>query len=361
MNLKEKIMQNQKLNGIRYTGKETKSETKGKGGKSKKKDKAYTFMAWGAGEESTDNTRNFKYYKGVTPVEIVAFNPDSKKLEEIFGRPQNQEPVYIGTRQWGDKEIQYANCVFFLKTIKDVCGVEKILKLRLQVLNTFFTNKENTKCRVVDIFNRTAWIDKELYKSRGIPMYKNGPAEIDANTYTPLYRGVEELNKFLRAYRGVADVKVYDPETGGMKVNPNLNDAMGTIQHPENLFKGDFSEIIELLEDTQKKATEHNTTQKVKVMIGIRQGSDGRTYQDVYPEEFEKYHARPRMATGLYRNIAYSLQTAKADGRYADTDYYAGVLQECSIEPTTFTPSNASAPSVAPAATVEEPKDDLPW
>lgn len=356
MNLKEQIMQNQKLNNIRYVGKETKDEnTKSKG--KKKQKQAYTFMSWGEGEESTDKAKNFKYYKGVTPAEIIAFNPDSKKLEEIFGRPQEQEPVYIGTRPWGDKEVQYANCVFFLKTLKDVCGVEKIFKLRLQVLNTFFTNKENTKCRVVDVFNRTAWIDKELYQSRGIPMYKNGPAEIDANTYTPLHRGVEELNKFLRAYRGVADVKVYDPETGGMKVNPDLNAAMGAIQHPENLFKGDFSEIIELIEDTQKRAADKNTFQKVKVMVGIRQGNDGRTYQDIYPEEFEKYGARPQMSTGLYRHIAYSLQAAKTDGRYANTDYYAGVLQECSVEPTTFTPSNVEAP----ATTIEEPKDDLPW
>lgn len=288
-------------------------------------------ITWAKGEECVE-TPVFKLYQGVTPAVIVAFNPNKKELEDLYGRPQEQEPVYFGKRQFGESEVEYAECVFYFKTVKDICGIEKILRLRLQILNRGYTNQAQTKLQVVDKYNRTCWLTKEEYMNRAIPIYKNGPAKIDAASYMPLYRGVLELNNLLRAYLGVADISVYDPTTGGQMLNPTPEKAEGIICHPEAFFKGDFSEVKNVLDIPKSNPT----PQMVKIMIGISTNQDNRQFMEVFPLNFARYRERPNRNTGMYRVFTWALHDIEGNARVQNTEWYAGELKEYKDKPTDF-------------------------
>jgi len=312
--------------------------------KGKKKQTGVSLITWATGEASVE-AHTFKLYQGVTPVELLAFNPSKDELEKIYGKSYEQEPVYFGKRPFGETEVEYADCVFILKTSKETCGLEKILRLRLTIFNRGYSNKEQTKLQVVDKYNRTCWLSREEYKNRAIPIYKNGPAKIDAASYMPLYRGCLELNNFLRAYLGVADITVYDPTTGGQMLNPTPEKAEGIITHPEAFFKGDFSEITNILNMVKTRSAETGVTQKVKVMIGVNTNQDNRQFMEVFPLAFARYRERPSRATNTYRVFSWALNNLEGNSRVQNTEWYAGILREYKDNPTDLsTPAVPNSP-----------------
>lgn len=366
MNLKEKILNNQKLNKIDVRHVRMKADediSSDKNEKAKKKTrKNYNFMAFSIGEESLDNKR-FTRYHGVAPVSILSINPSKSEIEAIYGREDMSVPEYVSTTKTFDgKEVPQVRIDFITITDEEKVGVANLNRISFYLTKQFFTNKDNTKVKVIDKYTRTCWITNDEYKSRSVPTYTNGPARIDAASYRPVYRGEEELTNFMRAYLGIQDSEIWNPDRHMFVPNPDMSKCECIFDNMEKIFKGDISEIKDMW-----KARPDN---KVKVMFGVRVSEENKLYTDAYREKFLKYSARLNKNTGTYpqfeREININVPTIS---RYLNTSFYAGEYKEYVEEPTNFEPAKEVAvnPSTDDVFTTDggvvssNGSDDLPF
>ena len=75
-------------------------------------------------------------------------------------------------------------------------------KITFFLSDSFMSNKENTKYKIIDRFGNTAWATVEEITNKQIPVYQNGPAAIDAD-YRKCYLGEEELTEFIKNYLNI--------------------------------------------------------------------------------------------------------------------------------------------------------------
>lgn len=223
-------------------------------------------MALAQGKIITETTTNFKNYIGLGIFNVLTVNPTKKELEDM-GRTVEQEPSYLMTLN--DEE-----CVRVEFTIKAADEFNNFTTRHSFILTKKpMTNKEETKCKVIDEFGRTAWVTKEELSKHSIPQYSNGPARISAN-YRPLYRGEEELTNFIKRFVYIEDLEVF--RNGEYIQNPKIKtpqEAECRLDHIADYFKGDFSEL--------KAITEGREMQRVILLLGIRR-KDDKTYQTTY-------------------------------------------------------------------------------
>lgn len=289
------------------------------------------FFAFGKAVETKETTA-IKRYIGVAPVQIVAVNPTKTELENIYNTTLEKEPEYLGSTEKNGKNIPQIRIDFVVKTNPEKSnGIEMITKMAFFVKKSYMTNKDDTKIKVIDKYGRTAWVTKEEYQNKLIPMTQNGPARID-NGYRPCYVGEEELLKFIKNYLGINDVDEYVDKVWRMRANPQ--DYEAGFSNIEKWFGGDISEI--------KSAIAMMPNNYVKVLFGVRHTDDGKEYQDTFNRATLKYNARKNTP------IEKALNDAKQNGAYPNTDF-----EICELKEYNPTPTNLATPAVS--------DDDLPF
>ena len=295
-------------------------------------EKNKVFFAFGKAVE-TKEAAPIKRYIGIAPVQIVAVNPSKEELEKIYNRQLDKAPEYLGVQEINGKNVPYARLDFIVKTNPEKSnGIDMISKISLYVRDAKMTNKDNTKCNVVDKYGRTAWVTVEEFKDKLIPQYSNGPARIDKN-YKALYNGEAQVLSFIKTFLGINDVDEYVDGVWRMRSNPE--DYEAGFNNIDKWFKGDFSEITEAV-----KLMPNNY---IKVLFGVK-SVDGKEYQDVFTRAFAKGNSSST------KGFEKALKEAKDSGAYANTEFEICDLKEYSPVPTTFEPT----PSF-------EESDDLPF
>lgn len=289
------------------------------------------FFAFGKAVETKETTA-IKRYIGIAPVQIVAVNPTKTELENIYNTTLEKEPEYLGSTEKNGKNIPQIRIDFVVKTNPEKSnGIEMTTKMAFFVKKSYMTNKDDTKIKVIDKYGRTAWVTKEEYQNKLIPMTQNGPARID-NGYRPCYVGEEELLKFIKNYLGINDVDEYVDKVWRMRANPQNYEA--GFSNIEKWFGGDISEI--------KSAIAMMPNNYVKVLFGVRHTDDGKEYQDTFNRATLKYNARKNTP------IEKALNDAKQNGAYPNTDF-----EICELKEYNPTPTNLATPAVS--------DDDLPF
>ena len=289
------------------------------------------FFAFGKAVETKETTA-IKRYIGIAPVQIVAVNPTKTELENIYNTTLEKEPEYLGSTEKNGKNIPQIRIDFVVKTNPEKSnGIEMITKMAFFVKKSYMTNKDDTKIKVIDKYGRTAWVTKEEYQNKLIPMTQNGPARID-NGYRPCYVGEEELLKFIKNYLGINDVDEYVDKVWRMRANPQ--DYEAGFSNIEKWFGGDISEI--------KSAIAMMPNNYVKVLFGVRHTDDGKEYQDTFNRATLKYNAKKNTP------IEKALNDAKQNGAYPNTDF-----EICELKEYNPTPTNLATPAVS--------DDDLPF
>lgn len=300
----------------------------------------YTFMAFAKGAESTD-APVIKRYIGVAPVFVLGVNPNKTELEKLYNTQLENAPEYISEIEVGEDrhKVKNVRIDFIVKTDAKICGIEFVTKIPFFIRNEYRYNRDKTKVQVIDKYARTAWVTIEQAKTHEIPIYKNGPANLDKD-YRPAYVGEEELTNFLKVYLTIPDVMRYVNEKWIMVDNPS--DCEARLEKISNYFNGDFSEL--------KSIIAIQPTNKVKVLFGVRSTDDNRQYQTVYTRMFL------RNRESKYNKLATNLQEAKAAGAYSNVEFSICDLKEYTVEATDFNKSNGgpfpSSPSIG---------DDSPW
>ena len=274
------------------------------------------FMAFAKGAESTEGTV-VKKYIGVAPVFVLAVNPNKAELEKLYGRELENELEYQGTVK--DTDTKQVRLDFIIKTDETKCGVEVLSKVAFFVQNEYFFNKDKSKVQVIDKYGRTAWVTIEQAKAQEIPMYSNGPANLDKD-YRPAFRGEAELTDFIKNYLNIPNVRDYKNGSWVMKANPE--DSEARLEGIANYFKNDFSELKTIL------ALQPNN--KAKVMFGVR-SNDGKEYQTVYNQMTLKNGVTD------YSRLDKDLKDRLQAGAYSTTEFSICDLKEYVVEATDFT------------------------
>jgi hypothetical protein len=307
-----------------------------------KKKTGSTFMAFSKGTESKEGNEIVRY-TGVAPVFVLAVNPSKEELEKLYNTQLENAPEYLGEIEVGEDKHKVKNVRldFIVKTDAEKCnGIEFVTKVAFFIRNEYRYNKDRTKVQVIDKYGRTAWVTIEQAKAHEIPMYKNGPANLDKD-YRPAYHGEEELTGFIKAYLNIPNVMKYVNNTWVMVDKPE--DCEARLESIADYFKGNFKELKEVI------ALQPNN--KVKVLFGVRTTDDNKQYQAVYNQMFLKNNITD------YSKLDADLQERKSAGAYPTTEFIIGDLKEYKVEATNFNTINTSGdmPFDAPTG------DDSPW
>lgn len=278
----------------------------------------FAFMAFAAGKESTDGGV-VKRYIGVAPVFVLGVNPSKKELEAIYGTEISADPEYLSVSELDGKEVKSARLDFIVQTDEEKCGVNMKSKVSFFLRQAYRYNKDKSKVQVIDKYGRTAWVTVEQAKNHEIPMYSNGPANLDKD-YRPCFIGEEELTKFLKAYLGIPEVMKYVNNTWVLVDNPQ--DCEARLENIDTYFKGDFTELRNIISLQAKN--------RVKVLFGVKTTDDNKQYQAVYTQMFVKN------AVTDYSKLDKDLQDRKSNGAYPTTEFEVCNIKEYVVKPTTF-------------------------
>lgn len=295
-------------------------------------------MAISKGFESKE-AQEFKRYIGVTPVFVKAVNPNKNEHEALFNTTLDEAPNYLGKVSDSDgNEFANARISVVLQPDTEKIGFEMpLVTMAMFLQNRPRVGATSGKIQVIDKYGRTAWATPEDVQNKNIPVYSNGPADIDKD-YRPAYVGEEELMEFVKAYLCIPSVTIWDNNLKKMVPNTKVKpeECECRFDNLDKVFKGDFSEI--------KDALGFQPTNKVKVLLGVRTDAEsGKMYQAVYTKKFLRNSSNNFNA--LDKEIQEMVNNAAANGRVLTTEYQVVPVHEYSVEATTMTPSTESVPT----------------
>ena len=310
-------------------------------------------MAISKGRESVDI--EFKRYIGVTPVMVKAVNPTKEEHEKLFNTTLEESPKYNTVVEDNNgNSIDSARIQIIFQPDTDKIGFDMpLVTMALFIQNRPRVGATSGKTQVIDKYGRTAWVTPDELAGHKIPVYSNGPADIDKD-YRPAYVGEEELTAFVKTFLRIPDVTVWDNNARKRVPNTKVKaeDCECRFDNLDKVFKGDFSEIT--------GAISSMPTNKIKVLLGVRTDVEtGRLYQTVYTKRFLSNTSTNY--NSLDKEIQDIINNAVQNGRTVSTEYEAVNVHEYVVTPTTFTQSNEPA---AVDNTTEMPFDtnsSSPW
>lgn len=301
---------------------------------------AKVFMAFAKGSESTDGAI-VKRYTGVAPCYVVGVNPSKSELEAIYGTTIENVPEYRSSVDVEGKKIETVRIDFIVKTDPANSNeIEMTSKVALFLRKEYRFNRDKSKVQVIDKYGRTAWVTIEQAKAHEVPVYANGPANLDSD-YRPCFIGEEELTNFIKAYLNTPNVMKYVDGKWVMVDNPE--DCLARLDCIEKYFAGDYTELKEVIN--------LQPNNKVKILFGVKTNDDGKQYQAVFTQMFLKNGVRD------YSKLAKELEDRKAAGAYPTTEFFVGALKEYTTEATSF----VSPTSVVNPFATNAMEDDNPF
>lgn len=306
----------------------------------------FAFMAFSKGAESTEGAV-VKRYIGVAPVFVLAVNPNKAELEKLYNTQIENNPEYISEIEVGEDKhkVQNVRIDFIVKTNAEKCGgIEFTTKVTFFVRKDFRYNRDHTKVQIIDKYGRTAWVTIEQAKAHEIPMYKNGPANIDKD-YRPAYNGEEDLTNFIKAYLNIPNVMKYVNNTWVMVDNPS--DCEARLENINEYFKGNFKELKDIIA--------LQPTNRVKVLFGVRTTDDNKQYQAVYNQMFLKNNITD------YSRLDKNLQERKEAGAYPSTEFSVCDLKEYDVEATDLSKSSSSEMPFPASDSSSDSSSATPW
>lgn len=288
-------------------------------------------MAFAKGQESKESV--IKRYVGVAPVFIKAINPSKADLEKLYNTVVEKEPEYVSTTDVNGEQVPQVRLDFIISTNPEKTGgISLTSKMTFFITKTPWINQAGTKVQMVNRFGEFFWITLEEAEKKEITttqVYRSTEGRRVA------YRGEEELTEFLKNYLVIPSPQYMDRNTGEWKPIKNLEDAEAQLGHVEDYFKGNFSELRDII------ASQPNN--QVKVCFGVKTTSENKQYQDVFTRMTLRLRATD------YSKLDERIQNVKLNGGYSQTEFSVEPLHEYTIEATTFSPNTTASPAPNPS------------
>lgn len=278
------------------------------------------FMAVATGKVSTD-APVVKRYIGIAPVKVLAICPTKAELEKIYpNRDIDAEPTYVGEEEVDGQKIETARIDFIVEYKSKESDDSFISKISFFLKNKV-TKSTSGKIQIIDKYGATAWVTPAEFEAKSIPMYSNGPANIDPD-YRACYPGEEYLTSFLKEYLVIPNRLMYKNKAWVANTTVDPAECEVRLDHIADYFKGNFAEI--------RAVATFQPNNEVKVMFGIKTTDEGKQYQDVFMQKFL------RNSASNYSYIDAALQERKQAGGYSHTEFEAVAVHEYVVAPTTF-------------------------
>lgn len=312
----------------------------------KKNRKGIAFMAIARGKESTEGV-GFKRFVGVAPCFVRGVNPTKAEMEEAFNATLESEPEYVSVQEVDENgaKVKYpsARISFLVNPDPEKVGFDAgLITVSMFIRKQFRFNKDRSKIQVIDKYGRTAWVTQDEMKTHAIPMYSNGPANIDAD-YRPAYVGEEALTNFLIAYLNIPSPMRYNKTEKKWYPSDNPQESECRLENPDKFFSNDFSELRECIS--------YQPNNKVKILFGVRTTDDNKQYQAAFTDMFL------RNSNNDYSKLDTAVQEKKEAGAYSTTEFVVGDFREYDVNATDFQNGNNANMPFAPA----DSTSDNPW
>ena len=261
-------------------------------------------MAFSSKDAGSGSAR--KLFTGLVNVNVVSVNPNATEKVSIYGGEPREEPVYTGKSNDGDNQIRID---FHLDS--DVDG--KNPETRIKTTVGFYVVDAHRlsatgKWQVTNKFGQFAWVEEDDIKKGTTPY-----SWFSTIGMRRAYKGEEELIGFIKSLANVPNLK---------QDMSNVADAEATFENIPNFFKGDVSEVKDVVSSTNNK---------VKVLLGVKTADDGKMYQAVYNRKFERSYSK----TAEYMEKA--IVESKENGAFANVEFGRAPyeFQEFNLEPST--------------------------
>lgn len=302
-------------------------------------------MAFGQGQNSLEGG-SIKKYIGVASVFVLAVNPSKSELEELYRRNLDNDPEYIGEAEVDGNKVPQIRLDFIVKADPSKYldannqPVDFTTKVSIFLRKAYRYNRDKSKIQVKDRYGRFAWVNQEQYKNHEVPVYTNGPANIDKE-YTAAYIGEEELLKFLIAYLNIPSCQRYIDGKWVMNDEKSLKDSEACLDHIEDYFKGDVSELKTILG--------YQPNNKVKILFGIKNAED----QNGNPRQYQTAYTRMFLRNNVndYSKLDKDVKQTQDSGALSTSEFSCTELHEYVVEGTNFNnedtmpfPPSASTP-----------------
>ena len=282
------------------------------------------FMAFATGKESTEGSV-VKRYIGVAPVFVLGVNPNKAELEKLYGIELENAPEYLTETEIGQEGNKHK--------------VDMKTKVSFFLAKEVRYNRDNTKVQVINKYGETTWLPIENAKAGTVP---ESLSWFEPADFRPALIGEEELTAFIKAYLNIPN-KSYRKKNGEVVEIPNKADAEARLDKVQDYFKGDFSELKNVIALQPKN--------KVKCMFGVKTTDDNKQYQAVYTQKFLKNNVTD------YSKLDEELQERKSNGAYPNVEFSICDLKEYVVESTDFSAGNAGSdmPFEAPNSEATSP------
>lgn len=286
-----------------------------------------------------------RLYTGVGVAKVISVNPTKAEMESIYGTAVQNEPVYAGETQNGDKQMR----ISFVLSVNVGADKPMLTNLTFFLNDVFMKGTNSGKYQVIDKYGRTAWATQEEIDSNKIPQYTNGPARID-RAYRKVYSGEANLEQFIRALLCLDDAEYYNSNTSSFvtRTGAELDACEGTLEDVKAIIDGDIQELKDIV------AMASNN--EVKVLLGVRNSNDGRQYQAVYTDLFVRNKSRMDTAVKMFER---SLDDRIQNGGYKTTEFDVAPIHEYKVVPTSFATEEAK-PEVPATDTVGDMPEEFP-
>lgn len=299
------------------------------------------FMAFATGKESTEGSV-VKRYIGVGPVFVLGVNPNKAELEKLYGIELENAPEYLTETEIGQEGAKYkvpqVRIDFIVQTDPEKCGgIDMKTKVSFFLAKEVRYNRDGTKVQVINKYGETTWLPIENAKAGTVPETLSWFEPAD---FRPALIGEEELTGFIKAYLNIPN-KSYRKKNGEVVEIPNKADAEARLDKVQDYFKGDFSELRNVIALQPKN--------KVKCMFGVKTNDEGKQYQAVYTQKFLKNNVTD------YSKLDEEMQERKANGAYPSTEFSVCDLKEYVVESTSFDNAAGDMPFDAPSEGAPSP------
>lgn len=286
-----------------------------------------------------------RLYTGVGVAKVISVNPTKAEMESIYGTTVQNEPVYAGKTQNGDKQMR----ISFVLSVNVGADKPMLTNLTFFLNDVFMKGANSGKYQVIDRFGRTAWATQEEIDANKIPQYTNGPARIE-RIYRKLYSGEANLEKFIRAFLCLNDAEYYNSNTSSYvkRTGEDLEKCDGILEDVKAIIDGNIGEL--------KDIVKMGANNEVKVLLGVRNSNDGRQYQAVYTDEFVRNTSRIETAIRAFEK---SLDDRIQNGGYKTTEFDVAPIHEYKVVPTSFATDEAK-PEVPATDTVGDMPEEFP-
>lgn len=299
------------------------------------------FMAFATGKESTEGSV-VKRYIGVGPVFVLGVNPNKVELEKLYGIELENAPEYLTETEIGQEgakvKVPQVRIDFIVQTDPEKCGgIDMKTKVSFFLAKEVRYNRDGTKVQVINKYGETTWLPIENAKAGTVP---ESLSWFEPADFRPALIGEEELTGFIKAYLNIPN-KSYRKKNGEVVEIPNKADAEARLDKVQDYFKGDFSELRNVIALQPKN--------KVKCMFGVRTTDEGKQYQAVYTQKFLKNNVTD------YSKLDEEIQERKANGAYPSTEFSVCDLKEYVVESTSFDNAAGDMPFDAPSEGAPSP------